>query len=280
MKYYYLFILLLPFTLQAQDDQAVPVTVLGTYHMANPGLDAANMKADDVMTEKRQKELEELAQMLKRFEPTKIMVESSFGSEKINDKYREFVDHQDITKLGPNESYQIGFRLANLLGHEKIYPVDYRLNIGTPSFQEVLENDTTLSGYVDKVTLEIQEDLDLWTKEVLYQNSIADFLAFMNSEEAISENHSIYLDFTKEIYKDDAYGGADMLSKWYERNIKIYQNITRDTDFSDPNEKILVIFGQGHSKILIDLFDDSEFYDYVNILNFLPEPKRLDLIRD
>ena len=40
------------------------VLVLGTYHMANPGHDVFNTKADDVLTPKRQAEMTELIGVL------------------------------------------------------------------------------------------------------------------------------------------------------------------------------------------------------------------------
>ena len=36
------------------------VMILGTYHMANPEADAVNFEADDVLTAKRQRELQQL----------------------------------------------------------------------------------------------------------------------------------------------------------------------------------------------------------------------------
>jgi hypothetical protein len=51
------------------------VLVLATYHMDNPGRDVMNVQSDDVLTEKRQREIREFVNLLKRFKPTKIAVE-------------------------------------------------------------------------------------------------------------------------------------------------------------------------------------------------------------
>lgn len=51
------------------------VMVLGTYHFGNPGQDLHNMKADNVLTPKKQAELADVAARLARFKPTKIAVE-------------------------------------------------------------------------------------------------------------------------------------------------------------------------------------------------------------
>src|SRR5437879_13867259 len=67
----------------AQTKEAVRTTsakkarglVLGVFHMANPGRDMFNLQVDDVLAPRRQKELSDLAEMLKRFQPTKVPVE-------------------------------------------------------------------------------------------------------------------------------------------------------------------------------------------------------------
>src|SRR5205085_1303104 len=60
----------------------VPLMVLGTYHMANPGQDTVNMKADSVSTPRRQKELVELLDRLAKFRPTKVGIESARGGKR------------------------------------------------------------------------------------------------------------------------------------------------------------------------------------------------------
>src|SRR3954469_20066483 len=65
------------------------VLVLGTYHMANPGHDIFNMKADDVLAPKRQAEIAELIEVLKRFNPTKIAIEADFGSQRVAREYSD-----------------------------------------------------------------------------------------------------------------------------------------------------------------------------------------------
>jgi hypothetical protein len=68
----------------AQNSNKPQVMVLGTFHFDNPGLDVANAKIDDVYADKRQKEIIEIINLLKKFKPTKIAIEAKFGSTKIN----------------------------------------------------------------------------------------------------------------------------------------------------------------------------------------------------
>jgi hypothetical protein len=98
------------------------VLVLGVYHMANPGRDLFNMKADDVLAPKRQAEIAELVDVLKRFQPTKVALEADVWDERVGQRYADYVAGRH--ELSRNETEQVGFRLAKEMGHEKVYPVD------------------------------------------------------------------------------------------------------------------------------------------------------------
>src|SRR3954466_9779393 len=103
-------------------DTRAEVLVLGTYHMANPGHDIFNMKADDVLAPKRQAEIAELIEVLKRFNPTKIAIESDAGTDRIPKRFADYLAGK--YELTANEIDQIGLRLAKELGHKTIYAVD------------------------------------------------------------------------------------------------------------------------------------------------------------
>src|SRR6476660_75092 len=75
----------------ASPAQRAEVLVLGTYHMANPGHDIFNMQADDVLAPKRQAEMAQVMEVLKRFRPTKIAVESDVGSDRIPKRYADYL---------------------------------------------------------------------------------------------------------------------------------------------------------------------------------------------
>src|ERR671919_1630039 len=111
----------------------VDVMVLGTYHMNNPGLDLANVKADDVLKPQRQKELEALAAALAEFRPTKIVVERIAQTPELLDhRYAEFTP----LDLGKNrdERYQVAYRLAHRLGQKTVYAIDEDPGEGEPDY--------------------------------------------------------------------------------------------------------------------------------------------------
>lgn len=258
--------------LLAQNDPPnVKVMILGTYHMANPSLDAANIKADDVKTPKRQAEIEELTNALKQFRPTKIAVEVPPGKARYLNRYTNFLKHNNFDSLGQNEIEQIGFRLAAKMGHDTLYPIDFGLDISPPSMGALFENHPEKQQFLGQKISSIQDSLNNWTENILYKNTISHFLRFMNTDKNVEYNYSIYLDFIQELWDEEHNPGTDMLSLWFERNVNIFQNLVKVTDFNAPEERILIIFGQGHVKILKDLIEDSSFYEYEHILNYLPK---------
>jgi hypothetical protein len=99
---------------QAAPPQRAEILVLGTYHMANPGRDIFNMAADDVLAPKRQAEIAELLEVLKRFKPTKIAVESTVYEDRRPKQYADYLAGKYT--LTANEIEQVGFRLAKELG--------------------------------------------------------------------------------------------------------------------------------------------------------------------
>ena len=52
------------------------IMILGSEHLANPGMDSFNRKMDDVLAPKRQREIKQLVTQLQAFQPTKIALEA------------------------------------------------------------------------------------------------------------------------------------------------------------------------------------------------------------
>jgi len=56
---------------RARSEVRPEILVLGTYHLSNPGADVNNAPVDDVLSAKRQQEIAQLVETLKKFHPTK-----------------------------------------------------------------------------------------------------------------------------------------------------------------------------------------------------------------
>jgi hypothetical protein len=96
------------------------IVMLGTFHFDDQGLDGYKPKHRlDLLSAQRQKEVGELLSALARFRPNKIAVEYRVeGQAGLDSEYAKYLAAKE-DGLGPNEIYQLGFRLARRLGHSK-----------------------------------------------------------------------------------------------------------------------------------------------------------------
>lgn len=215
------------------------VLVLGTYHMANPGQDVFNTEADDVLAPKRQAEIAEVVEVLKRFRPTKIAMEAEFSNDAVARRYQEYLDGE--WELGRNESQQIGFRLAGELGHETVYPVDVDGDFPWPRLSDYAKANG-LKEEFQALLEEVEERVDAQSA-YLASHTVLETLLFMNADERVAGDVGFYY---RQVHFGEPWNwaGADLLTSWFERNIRIHSNVVDLVD--SPDERILVIFGAGH----------------------------------
>ena len=62
--------------------------------------------------------------------------------------------------------------------------------------------------------------------------------------------------------------GVDVLAGWYKRNLLIYGNLVRLID--SPSERILLLIGQGHAKLLSEYIAESPNLRLADPLQYLP----------
>lgn len=226
------------------------VLVLGVYHMNNPGRDVVNTEADDVLLPKRQAEIEQVIAALEKFRPTKIAVEADFNDDRVPKRYAEYVAGQH--ELTRNETEQLGFRLAAELGHETVYPVDVD---GEFPFPRVVKY-TQATGRVTEFDI-LQEEAGKTAKaqsEYLASHTVLETLLFMNSAERVAEAVGSYFQLA-EFGEHWDWAGADLVSDWFRRNMRIYSNVVQLVD--SPSERVLVIYGSGHLGWLQYAFDSN-----------------------
>ncbi len=75
-------------------------------------------------------------------------------------------------------------------------------------------------------------------------------------------------DTTITIVEADDYAGADMVAIWFQRNLRIFANLTRVAD--SPNDRIFVVYGAGHVPLLRDFVTDHPDYCVEDPLRYLP----------
>jgi len=242
-------------------EKPAQVMVLGSYHFANPGLDVAKFEIADVLSEEKQAEILEIVDALALFEPTKIAIEANPSqSGQFEQRYKAYRDGDH--ELTRNERQQLGFRLADLFDHERLYPIDHS---GAFPMDKVLayanEKDPEFVKFFQVNIAEVEKETNEWQRTL----SIGEILKRENASDRIDDGQSLYLRMSRVGAGDDPVG-AELLSAWYDRNIHIFANIAA---ISEPGERVLVIMGAGHLAILKQLIESDAQMDWVTALDYL-----------
>lgn len=259
----------------------VQVMLLGTYHMDNPGLDEINVNADDVLADDRQRQLRDLVSRLAEWDPDRIAVERPYDEfESVNDRYEkyrsgEYEYDREETFPAPHpirneedsecrsEVVQVGFRLADRLGHDHVYPID--------EFPDEPENDPFEDREIDptrktNVSLPVTERMQREGDERLASSTLPEYFAWINSEDELRDNHDLMFD-TGIRTADDQFGSPVVLSYWYDRNLRMIHHLWRAIEEGD--ERLFLIIGSGHIRALRHLLGEAPMFCPVSPLRFL-----------
>ncbi|WP_108808631.1 DUF5694 domain-containing protein [Aquimarina spinulae] len=256
---------------KAQDQKPV-ISVLGMMHLHNPGADEVNMDMGNIHSNKRQAELKELINLIAKFKPTKIAIESSLGeilwsqiyyTKYLNGVLEKEISEEDKWRMS-SETVQVSYPLAKQMGHNKLYPIDAHTEFDTAPvivYAEQNNQDVQLAEFKALIS-SMQKDV-----ESISKGSVLDIVRFANSEDFDKNyNQKFYLKHLISFGKGDNYMGTDVVAKWYFRNLKIFTNLNR---IVTPKDRVLVIYGAGHKDILVDLIKDRADWEYYNINTLL-----------
>lgn len=237
------------------------VMVLGLFHFHNPNADYAQFEGIDVLTPERQGEIREVADRLAEFAPTHVAVEQPPSErERIDGEYERYLAGD--LELTRNETHQLGYRLAARLGHDRVYPIDYRQGIAIDSVMAYsAAHGGDFARRFDHAIGEVVELLDRMQRE----ESIGATLRFMNRPDALDLAQSPYSSMVA-VGAGDTYVGARAATAWYERNLYIFANLTR---IATPGSRILLLIGQGHAPILRELVRTDPRMRLVEPLSYL-----------
>ena len=246
------------------------VLVVGTFHFHYPGLDAHQIDDKDkinVLEEPKKSEVTELVEYIKKFKPTKIAIEAkpSWNATEKLKKYKqgEFREERD-------ERYQLGMRIANDLGIDTLYAIDAKTMA-----EDIMQRDSVYTNNLwadfdfesdDPYEAHIQKWRESNDKLILETN-LLDYFKYLNSKEYHQYDYGTYLvgDF-----KLDNERGADILSYWwYNRNARIFRKLQTITE--SPQDRILVIFGNGHVSVLRQLIESSPEFEFVEFTSLTQE---------
>ena len=241
-------------------DQRPTLLVLGTAHFDNPGRDVVNTQVDDILAPARQAEIDEAVAQLASFRPTHVAVEWPIKKQAALDA--RYGDYQaGKYRLGRSETEQIGLKLAAKLHLPRVYAVDW--NEDSPGQDE--DYDWVAYGQAHGQKAQVTALLD--PKGAigivpLGTLTIGEWLLQLNRPETLAANHRNYFDWAA-IGDAERQPGANWVGQWYARNLRIFINLVRIAD--RPEDRMLVVYGQGHAYLLRQFATESGAFRIVDV---------------
>ena len=252
------------------------ILTLGTFHFH---LVQSQFGVDfDINSSDKQKELAEITRQIAQYKPTKIFVEWEFSQQQeldalynlyLKDKSFELIKQKygkNETKYFESEVQQLGFKLADKLGHKKLYAFDYILNEPNDTLMVAIQkaNQTELMN-------EIQKDFGEYGQMLLskfqQEKSMKNLLLFFNNKELENMLNSGYISLFNKAGIADDFSGAYFVSERFRRNLYMYSLIQKQINKTD--ERILVIVGGQHAAGFKDFVRDDKNLEKVDLESVL-----------
>lgn len=256
-------------------DAPIEVLLVGTVHLDNPGRDVNNPRVPDVLAPEKQRELAAVRDSLTQFEPTKMAIEVRRRHQSaIDSLYRAFRAGRLDTSFAVgdfvsprSEQYQLGFRLADRLGHERVWAVDHviPMDIGRV-VRYAKEKDPALLKYLQGFS---EGRLMGTIDSLLQRETLGELYRFLNrpsTTRRFRAPNARMATAMEAAPEDTTYVGADVVAAYHKRNLQIFANIAA---IAEPGDRIIAIFGAGHMPYLRPLVEASPRMRLVDALEYL-----------
>ena len=237
----------------------------------------------DVYSAKKQAELTKLNDCLQTFAPDMILVEVEPSEQARIDSLYQLYSTGKVTlnglKEGRGETFQVGFVLAKRLKHKRVYCADHY----EATSQSLLAEGDNINVF--KQGLQELQNLSRPLKKRVQQDSVSlyDYIVRLNQPDLIAFSHHLFYnlpasvmngDFSKtatntvDVSKvDKRYIGAEYISLFYNRNLKIYSNaLSYQRQYQ--GKKLLMMFGLTHVGVLQELYRANPDYKLVSPLTY------------
>lgn len=166
-------------------------------------------------------------------------------------------------KLSARELEQIGCRLAKRLGLTRVYGADNRVGFDFDAIFAAAKE--TNNKYFLEAVPKILAEVEAMQKRQA-QETVREALAELNEPALQVRTKDFYLQMSR-VRSKDKFVGADALAQWYQRNFRILTNLAQIID--SPQDRVLVIFGQGHVPYLRDGIKANPDMQLVEVNSYL-----------
>ncbi|MDO7873465.1 DUF5694 domain-containing protein [Hymenobacter sp. ASUV-10] len=256
------------------------ILLLGCNHLTQ--LYKADQPASDVLTPRRQTELAQARAGLLRYRPEAIMVEvlpeRQPQIDSLYQLYRQ--DKLDLSTLpdGRSEVYQLGFALGKQLGLPRILCV----NAPGGTSQSILHEGKNIELYQEGTTRlrEVVRPVD--QEFVAGSLTLPQYLRRLNDPALLRQLHTLVYRTPARVtdgrlkpdpmvdaaFINPHYVGAEFISVFYNRDLKIYSNIVTAPLVARPQRTLLLI-GARHVTSLQGIFRTDPAYRVVEAKPYL-----------
>lgn len=219
------------------------IAVVGTFHFPD---------RFDIFSGKVQGEIETFVEALGKWQPDAVAIELPVREQEKIDRFYQNFSEQDTTSLRPygklmtygheselttlNEAVQVGFRLAKILGHPRIYGID-----------EDMELSDGLAAIVGDAVEKPLAALTQYLEDAYghSEKTVSALYRIHNDPRYLALDHAMYLGMNA--VNKGAYEGARLAAQWYGRNLKIFSNLQ---NLCMDKRRVLVLIGSSHATIL------------------------------
>lgn len=244
-------------------DETIRVVVVGTFHMG-AAADALNPVVENLLGERRQAEVFELVERLADFQPTRIAIEAQPDSSVANEGYEQFLLGQ--LEPGMDERQQVAYRLAEVMEHIEVFGVDHDQPIDLQQLHLWARRNGQAKVAADLVSA-YAEIASRWGGDFMSRSTLTEIYRAFNSEEVDAASHELFISALR-LGTEKEPVGADLLSRWYDRNLRIASNVVR---LAEPGDRILLLIGANHRRLLTDFLDAVPEVEVVDTLDILGE---------
>ena len=246
--------------------EKIKVILLGTFHFGATG-DKNSTKFPDLLSTKRQLELDTISNALNNYGIDKFFLETEVSKQKWQDslfalyKTNKLTTKEDLS----DERVQIAFRTA-VKKNTPMIAADFKLNLPYDKINEYEQkhkNDTVNIYPFFDLPYPFTEK-----RKGLKDLTLSNYYIQLNNKYSRQANMYDYLHYGLWYGEGADYTGENVTAVHYDRNLKIFTNILRQIN-PKTDKTIVVLFGSSHTTMLRQFFESHPMFEIVELENVL-----------
>ncbi len=240
--------------------------LVGTYAFIGTATDPVRQSPDDMLSARRQEELQEVAARLADWRPQQVLVDwPAAANDSTLARYRRYAS--GTAQASRNEMVQVGFRLAVRLGLTDVAGIGEPRDITLDSLVSVVRRHPSLEARLlaaMRARDREEDSLRIWRRE----STVTEHLRALNADGAMHAGHSAaFFGTFLSLGAGQNSAGARMIGDWYEGNAQMTQHLA--LALRPETQRVLVLVDADHVPALRTLLDESPRHCPVSPLPFL-----------